>query len=113
MVSKPDSQDPSLRSFIQAPHFRWAIVGCILMLALSLRVSAALLWQAQADREGVLFRFGDSESYWVLAETIADRLPYQYLSDELKIFRAPSYPLFLSTVAWVEPSRTAVMCAVF
>jgi hypothetical protein len=91
------------------PHFVAFLL--VIVLALCLRLTAAWIWQAQADREGTLFRFGDSESYWVLGQTIANGTDYEYLSPNSKVFRVPSYPILLSTVAWVQPQRTAVMLA--
>ncbi len=68
----------------------------VLLVAFLLRLGGACYWQASLEREGKHTRFGDSESYWVLASTIADGAPYQYASENSKIFRAPLYPLFLS-----------------
>ncbi len=99
------------RNGINSARFRTCAVVAILLLAFGLRVAAAFVWQAQADQENTFFRFGDSESYWVLGQSIADGKPYQYHSSETKIFRAPVYPLVLSLTAWIEPQRTAVIAS--
>lgn len=86
-------------------------VATILLIAFAVRISAAFWWDQLASDEGRLFRFGDSDSYWHLAKDIAQGLPYQYGSENASIFRAPGYPLLLSTVAWIEPEKTAVWLA--
>ncbi|MEC9094837.1 MAG: glycosyltransferase family 39 protein [Planctomycetota bacterium] len=72
-------------------HSIWPII----LVALSLRVVAALYWEAQIE-EGQNFRFGDSEGYWQLAIRIAEGESYEYNSSYAKVFRTPGYPLFLS-----------------
>lgn len=70
----------------------WAIV----LFALLIRLCAAWYWHDQAIRSGAVFRFGDSHSYWTIASNIARGGPYQYGSENSKIFRAPLYPLLLA-----------------
>ncbi len=83
----------------------------ILVLAFAIRVLAALGWQRQADNESTIFRFGDSDSYWVLGNAIAKGQPYKYHGEASQVFRAPVYPLVLATVAKIEPKRSAVIAA--
>ena len=60
-----------------------------------LRVFAAYYWQCSIAADSH-FRFGDSDSYWLMASKIQQGLPYQYGSPDSRIFRAPLYPIFLS-----------------
>ncbi len=70
----------------------WAMV----LFALLIRLGAAWYWHDQTLRSGATFRFGDSHSYWIMASNIANGGPYQYGSENSKIFRAPLYPLLLT-----------------
>lgn len=101
---------------------------CLLVFALSLRVAAAFVWQSQLEREDRSFRFGDSDSYWVIARNISDG-KFEYGGENSKIFRAPLYPLVLvpfaagdvaittsangdtATTETVRPSRRGVFFA--
>lgn len=94
---------------------RYVVLFAVLALGFAIRAWVAIQWQS-ALPSGTLFRFGDSDSYWTMAKKIANGLPYQYGSEESKLFRAPLYPLFLAPYAWMdgnaEPtSRTAVLTA--
>ncbi|GIW97383.1 MAG: hypothetical protein KatS3mg111_0716 [Pirellulaceae bacterium] len=89
---------------------RW-VVGAILAIAFLLRVGGAVYWQQQADREGRLFRWGDSHSYWVLAGQVARGEPYQYGSPHAQIFRAPLYPIFLAPFTLISDQRAGVIAA--
>lgn len=75
------------------------IIVCILAGAFVLRLGAAFWWQSRLPA-GVRFAFGDSESYWVLAESIAHGGPYQYGSAQ--VFRTPGYPLLLAPLFWIR-----------
>jgi hypothetical protein len=75
-----------------------AIVG----IGLCIRLGAALVWQARID-EPTMLKFGDSDTYWYLAKTIAHGEAYQYGSPNSKIFRAPIYPIFLAPAASLLP----------
>jgi hypothetical protein len=72
------------------------MIRIILVVALIVRVLAAFWWQGQANAEKVAFRFGDSETYWVLAEKMIKGEPYEYGGSDSRVFRAPLYPLFLA-----------------
>lgn len=79
----------------------WAIV----LFALCVRLGAAWYWNDQVQRSGAAFRFGDSHSYWVMASRIARGGPYQYGSENSKIFRAPLYPILLAPWTTIGPGN--------
>ncbi|MCL2348495.1 MAG: hypothetical protein FWC50_09585 [Planctomycetaceae bacterium] len=58
---------------------------------------------------GTLFYFGDSATYWWLAEAIASHKPYQF--EEWRIFRMPGYPLLLSPLFFLFGDSPPVMAA--
>jgi len=64
----------------------------ILALALVVRLSAGVWWQARLN--GKLFAFGDSDTYWTLAAHLAKGEPYQY--GTAQVFRTPGYPVLLA-----------------
>jgi Dolichyl-phosphate-mannose-protein mannosyltransferase len=86
------------------------MIRYVILLALLIRIAAAFQWQHQVNQEAKIFRFGDSESYWVLASKIADGQPYDYAGETSRIFRAPLYPLFLAAATYLD-DRTGVMLA--
>jgi 4-amino-4-deoxy-L-arabinose transferase-like glycosyltransferase len=69
----------------------------VLVVALALRLGAALWWESRIA-PGAQFAWGDSYSYWVLAEKIARGEPYEYGPGPARIFRTPGYPLVLSVL---------------
>lgn len=83
----------------------------ILILACLIRIMAANGWHEQARKEGNLFRFGDSHSYWTLADHLAKGQAYEYGGSEAKIFRAPLYPLFLVPFASMKSIDRGVLAA--
>lgn len=80
------------------------ITSAILCVAFGIRVAAACWWQSRlpADKP---FAFGDSESYWALARSIAHGRPYEYGPGPGKIFRTPGYPGLLAPwfLLWPDP----------
>lgn len=95
--------------YMNAPQRRlWlALLG----LALIFRLGFAFQWQQRAASEDRLFRLGDSHSYWTLAEQLAAGKPYQYGSENAKVFRAPLYPIMLAPLAAVFETAQAVWIA--
>ena len=85
---------------------RKLLIG-LLVLALSLRIAAAFLWQNQLDAESQLFRFGDSDSYWVIASNLSAG-QFEYGGENSKIFRAPLYPLLLVPLAAFESEKLSL-----
>jgi 4-amino-4-deoxy-L-arabinose transferase-like glycosyltransferase len=75
----------------------------LIVVALAVRLGVAWWVDRQA---GGQFVFGDSESYWTLARTIAEGRPYEFGSPDAKVFRTPGYPLLLAPLflAGGEPS---------
>jgi len=71
-------------------------VSAILFGALLIRLAAAVYWQSSLDASGERFRFGDSETYWVLAEKIVQGKTYEYGGVDSRAFRAPGYPIVLA-----------------
>jgi 4-amino-4-deoxy-L-arabinose transferase-like glycosyltransferase len=72
--------------------------ACLLALlgaALAMRLAAGWVWQSQLP-QGSKFGFGDSESYWRLAECIANGANYEYGPERARVFRAPGYPVLLA-----------------
>lgn len=78
-----------------------ACIG-LFLLALFIRFGAAFAWHNTIPPPTYL-RFGDSDTYWYLAKTIAQGEEYQYGSPNSKIFRAPLYPAAIAPAAWLMP----------
>ncbi|PHS10637.1 MAG: hypothetical protein COA78_11060 [Blastopirellula sp.] len=72
---------------------RKKLFWAILFVALFIRIAAGFWWQSRMPDEQRFF-FGDSASYEVLAQQIAQGKPYQHGTDRL--FRTPGYPLALA-----------------
>jgi 4-amino-4-deoxy-L-arabinose transferase-like glycosyltransferase len=90
---------------------RGRAVWIILLLAFMLRLGAAAYWHRQAVATDRLFRLGDSDSYWVLAGQIARGKPYQYGSENARVFRAPLLPLVLAPLTLIDDKPNAVWYA--
>ena len=86
----------------------------ILALALVVRIGVGVYWNSfveknaassaapQAANQDGPFFYGDSDSYWKLARTIAFGRPYEF--DEVRrwqIFRMPGYPALLAPLFWL------------
>ena len=74
---------------------RWLLV--LLVVAFVLRLGAAFWWESRIE-PGTHFAWGDSYSYWILAEKIARGEPYEFGPGPARIFRTPGYPLVLSVL---------------
>ena len=78
-----------------------------LIVALLLRLAAGVWWQDRLPQHQE-FGFPDSESYWVLAERIANGEPYA-MNPERRVFRTPGYPLLLAPLFWVADGQPPVV----
>jgi hypothetical protein len=100
-----EQYEASFRAVIRVSN-RKLLFG-LLLFALSLRIAAACLWQSRLDTDGQFFRFGDSDSYWVIARNLS-KGRFEYGGENSKIFRAPLYPLLLAPLAADENDNTAI-----
>ena len=90
------------------PAYRNSL-ALLLLAALALRLTAGWWWQSRLDDR---FAMGDSESYWTLAQTIAEGKPYEYGADHARVFRTPGYPLLLAPVVGLAgEGRNGVLLA--
>lgn len=78
------------------PGMPAGVLCAVFLLALGMRLAAVLAWEAHF---GPRFVFGDSESYWHLAQCLAKGQEYRY-GEYGAIFRTPGYPLFLAPLFW-------------
>ena len=79
------------------------LLAAILLAALAVRVLAGVWWQARLPA-GQRFAFADSESYWILAQTIVHGQPFQFGEDGVQVFRTPGYPTVLAATFWLAGS---------
>ena len=86
----------------------------LLLAALAVRLGAAVWWENRVA-PGHRFEFGDSESYWRLAQTIVGGEPTQgstaMAQPMRKIFCTPGYPLLLAALFSVVGSDPPVLWA--
>lgn len=73
----------------------WSLLA-LLVVAFSLRLAAGWWWQSRLP-DGERFRFGDSQSYWVLGQCLVHGEPYEYGADN-RVFRTPGYPALLAAL---------------
>ena len=85
------------------------IIAATLVVALLLRLAAGAWWQSRLA-QGQRFQFGDSESYWVLAQTIVRGEPYEY-GEGMRVFRTPGYPVLLAGLFFLVGDDPSVMWA--
>ena len=87
--------------------FGW--LALIVLIAFGLRLGAAFYWQTRVVTNDSGLYFGDSETYWRLAEAVSQRKPYQF--EEWQVFRMPGYPLMLAPLFWLYNGEPPVMAA--
>jgi 4-amino-4-deoxy-L-arabinose transferase-like glycosyltransferase len=90
---------------------RWGPLAVILLLALGLRLVAAVVVTSYVERKGTLCVFPDTAAYWELGRTIVDGDPYliRQAGGPHYALRTPGYPLFLAGCRWAfGPSLLAV-----
>lgn len=73
-------------------------LALILLAAFALRLLAGWLWQSRLPGP---FGFGDSLSYWQLAQDLAFHRPYTCGGEMGWIFRTPGYPMLLAPIFWI------------
>jgi hypothetical protein len=76
----------------------WSLLALV-VVAFSLRLAAGWWWQSRLP-DGERFRFGDSQSYWVLGQCFYRGEPYEYGADN-RVFRTPGYPALLAALFWI------------
>jgi hypothetical protein len=87
------------------------ITVIILASAFVLRVLAGIWWQSRLP-PGRPFAFGDSASYWALADAIAHGRPFEYGAGGERIFRTPGYPLLLAPLFWIRDNPSIIWARV-
>ena len=80
----------------------------LLVAAFGFRLGVAFYWQSRITTETGLY-FGDSETYWWLAEAVSQGQPYQF--DDWQVFRMPGYPILLAPLFWLYDGTPPVMAA--
>jgi len=94
---------------MQHKHLRYAgLMVLIVLMAFGLRLGAAFYWQSRISDDSGLY-FGDSTTYWRLAEAISQGKPYQF--DDWQVFRMPGYPALLVPLFWLYDGSPPVMAA--
>ncbi len=76
--------------------FRWGL-ALITIAALLIRVAAAFYWETKVP-PGQQFVWGDSSTYWEIAENLVGSGQYEFGEPVQRIFRAPGYCLFLAAL---------------
>lgn len=100
-----DSDSQNAKGELQIASKRW--LAFILLIALIIRLSAAICWDAfWAHGE---FVYGDSDGYWTLAQNIAAGKPYEYYGRQ--IFRMPGYPMFLASLQTIFGTSMPILYA--
>ncbi|HRF00905.1 MAG TPA: glycosyltransferase family 39 protein [Pirellulaceae bacterium] len=89
---------------------RHGIGGLIVVLSTAaiVRVAMVAVWVERLD--GTTFGFGDSVSYWQLAERLATGESYEFGWEGARCFRAPGYP-FLLSLLFRLPGEPSVLAA--
>jgi 4-amino-4-deoxy-L-arabinose transferase-like glycosyltransferase len=87
----------------------WKSILPVLAVALIVRVGAGVWWQDRLP-EQEKFGFPDSESYWLLAERVADGEPYA-LNPDRRVFRTPGYPVLLAPLFLIAGGEPPVLWA--
>lgn len=87
----------------------WKSILPVLAVALIVRVGTGVWWQDRLP-EQERFGFPDSESYWLLAERVADGEPYA-LNPDRRVFRTPGYPVLLAPLFLIAGGEPPVLWA--
>ncbi len=98
------------RSISETLKNQTSVLILILAIALLIRMGAAYWWQARLP-DARAFAYGDSTSYWVLAQHIVRGEPYRYGIDQSPAFRTPGYPLLLAGLFCITGDDAPVIWA--
>ena len=77
----------------------WRAVGLVLLIALLLRLGAAVAIQTRIDAQPGRFDLieGDASGYWELARRIIRGEPYELYTPPRRVLRMPGFPLLLAS----------------
>ena len=77
----------------------WRAVGAVLLIALLLRLGAAVWIQARIDAQPGRFDLieGDASGYWELARRLVHGEPYELYTPPRRVLRMPGFPLVIAT----------------
>ncbi len=85
----------------------------VLTVAFLVRSLGCYWWQEKIIDEANVFRFGDSYSYWTMAENLWHHGTFQYGSEDSRMFRVPLYPFLLAPFTSFTGHTGIVLARIF